>query len=50
MVNTRQLRMTSIGALTFHCDIDRSVLPEFDAEVNPSDVPYPARVYKDLPD
>jgi hypothetical protein len=32
--------MTSIGALTFHRDIDRSVLPEFVVEVNPSNVPY----------
>jgi len=37
-MKTRQLSMISVGALTFHLIIDRSVLPEFGAEVNPSDV------------
>lgn len=31
--------MNSVDFLTFHCDIDRSLFTEFDAEVNPSIVP-----------
>ena len=38
--NTTMLRMISVDALTFHRDMDRTVLPEFHPEVNPSGVPY----------
>lgn len=31
--------MNNVDLLTFHCDIDRSLLTESDAEVNPSFVP-----------
>jgi len=31
--------MTNVDRLMCHCDIDRSLFTEFDAEVNPSIVP-----------
>lgn len=36
MMNIRLTRMTTFDGLTFHRDIIRYVLPEFDPEVNPS--------------
>jgi len=37
-MKTRQLSTTSVDVLMFQFDIGCSVLPEFDAEVNPTDV------------
>lgn len=39
MIDIRLIRITTFDGLTFHCDMIRSVLPEFKREVNPSVVP-----------